>query len=225
LGYLIIAGGVIYGGYKIRLNSILKEQRIRDGIARDLHDELSSTLSSINFFADAIDSKKLQPDESNRFLSLIQKSSHEAKEKVSDIVWVIHSDNDDWENLLLRCKRFAADLLDSKQINYSFDVKGSFSGKPDISQRKNIWLIFREILTNIARHAEPDTVKIQFHNDAGILYIYIEDDGNGFDESKIHQNGNGVQNIKDRVKQLRGRFTLQSQPGEGTRWVIEVPVA
>jgi ligand-binding sensor domain-containing protein len=224
LGYLIIAGGVIYGGYKIRLNSILKEQRIRDGIARDLHDELSSTLSSINFFADAIDSKKLQPDESNRFLSLIQKSSHEAKEKVSDIVWVIHSDNDDWENLLLRCKRFAADLLDSKQIDYRFDVKGSFSGKPDISQRKNIWLIFREILTNIARHAEPDTVKIQFHNDAGILYIYIEDDGNGFDESKIHQNGNGVQNIKDRVKQLRGRYTLQSQPGEGTRWVIEVPV-
>jgi len=224
LAYLMMAGGVIYGGYKVRLNSILKEQRIRDGIARDLHDELSSTLSSINFFADAISSKKLGQTESNRFLSLIQKSSREAKEKVSDIVWVIHSDNDDWENLLLRCKRFASDLLDSKQIWYTFDVKGSFSGKPDISQRKNIWLIFREILANIARHAEPDSVKVQFHNDAGILYIYIEDDGNGFDESKIHQNGNGVQNIKDRVSQLGGICSLQTQPGEGTRWVIEVPV-
>jgi len=224
LAYLLMAGGVIYGGYRIRLNSILKEQRIRDGIARDLHDELSSTLSSINFFADAIDSKKLQPNEANRFLSLIQKSSHEAKEKVSDIVWVIHSDNDDWENLLLRCKRFAADLLDSKQIHYSFEVKGSFSGRPDISQRKNIWLIFREILTNNARHADPESVKILFRNHSGILHIYIEDDGVGFKEGQVHQNGNGVQNIKERVSQLRGEYTLQTQTGEGTRWMIEIPL-
>ena len=223
LAYLMIAVGVIYGGYKIRLNSILKEQRIRDGIARDLHDELSSTLSSINFFADAIDSKKLGQTESNRFLSLIQKSSKEAKEKVSDIVWVIHSDNDDWENLKLRCKRFAADLLDSKDIRYSFDTEGTFAGKPDINQRKNIWLIFREILTNIARHADSQSVLIRFQKNGQTLRLFVEDNGKGFDEVEIHQNGNGVQNIKERVSQLNGSFSLQTQPGEGTRWVIEVP--
>jgi len=221
--YLIMACGGIYGGYKIRLNSILKEQRIRDGIARDLHDELSSTLSSINFFADAIDSKKLQPNEANRFLSLIQKSSHEAKEKVSDIVWVIHSDNDDWENLLLRCKRFAADLLDSKQINYSFEVKGSFSGKPDISQRKNIWLIFREILTNIARHADPESVNIFFGIEGGKLNIRIEDDGTGFESEASVENGYGVKNIRDRAGQIKGSAFLESIAGEGTTWEIRIP--
>lgn len=224
-GYLLIAGGIIYGGYRIRLNTILREQRIRDGIARDLHDELSSTLSSINFFADAINSRKLGEKENNRFLSLITKSSREAKEKVSDIVWVIHSENDDWENLFLRCKRFASDMLDSKDIEHKFSVKNRRSGGPTITERKNIWLIFREIITNIARHSGACQVDILFSFRSGELHINIEDDGDGFDSEEIKSNGYGVQNIKERTEQLNGRYTLQSQPGEGTRWLIELPVA
>lgn len=224
-GYLLIAGGIIYGGYRIRLNTILREQRIRDGIARDLHDELSSTLSSINFFADAINSRKLGEKENNRFLSLITKSSREAKEKVSDIVWVIHSENDDWENLFLRCKRFASDMLDSKNIKHTFSVEHQRSGGPTITERKNIWLIFREIITNIARHSGAGKVDILFSFRSGKLYIQIEDNGDGFDPEQIKSSGYGVQNIKERTEQLSGIYTLQSQPGEGTRWSIELPVA
>lgn len=224
LGYLCIAAGIIYGGYRLRLNSILKEQRIRDGIARDLHDELSSTLSSINFFADAINSRKLGEKENNRFLSLITQSSREAKEKVSDIVWVIHSENDDWQSLLVRCKRFAADMLDSRGISFDFNIEGALTGKPTITERKNIWLIFREILTNIARHAEPANVKILFSHSHGDLSIYIEDDGKGFDPERLNPDGYGIQNVKERVDQLKGTSKLQSSPGEGTRWSIEIPL-
>ncbi|WP_234567155.1 sensor histidine kinase [Rhodohalobacter sp. 614A] len=224
LGYLLIAAGMIYGGYRLRLNSILKEHRIRDGIARDLHDELSSTLSSINFFAEAINSRKLGEKESNRFLSLIDKSSREAKEKVSDIVWVIHSENDDWQNLFLRCKRFAADMLDSRGVKHNFTVEGSFTGRPTITERKNIWLIFREILTNIARHAEPSHVDIQFSLNSKDLNIQIEDDGKGFDQAKVRADGYGVQNIKERVEQLNGTYNLKSTPGEGTGWNLDIPL-
>lgn len=224
LGYLLIAAGIIYGGYRLRLNSILKEHRIRDGIARDLHDELSSTLSSINFFAEAINSRKLGPKESNRFLSLIDKSSREAKEKVSDIVWVIHSENDDWENLFLRCKRFAADTLDSRGVKHDFTVEGSFTGRPTITERKNIWLIFREILTNIARHAEPEQVEIRFGLNSKNLHIQIVDDGKGFDPKSVRADGYGVQNIRERVEQLNGIYKLKSESGEGTAWNIEVPL-
>lgn len=219
--YATLAGGIIYSGYRVRLNTILREQRIRDGIARDLHDELSSTLSSINFFADAIDSKKLDKKDTFRFLSLIQRSSREAKEKITDIVWVIHSDNDDWENLLLRCKRFAADLLDSRGIKHTFEHQGAFSGKPSINERKNIWLIFREILTNIARHSEAKRVTIRLNLDGGRLLLFVEDDGNGFNPEEIQEDGNGVQNIKERAEQINGKASLQIKKGEGTRWEIE----
>ena len=219
--YAILTGGIIYGGYRLRLNTILREQQIRDGIARDLHDELSSTMSSINFFADAIDSKKLGKQDTSRFLSLIQRSSREAKEKISDIVWVIHSDNDNWENLLLRCKRFAADLLDSRGISHTFEHTGTFSGKPSINERKNIWLIFREILTNIARHAEAKNVIIRLNLESNRLVMFIEDDGNGFDPKEVQEDGNGVQNIKERADQLNGFASLQTMRGEGTRWKVE----
>jgi len=224
LGYLLIAAGVVYAGHKIRLNAILKEQRIRDGIARDLHDELSSTLSSISFFANAMDSPRAKEEKENRYLSLIKKSSKEAKETISDIVWVIHTENDDWENLLMRCKRFASDILDARDIEHSFEIKGSFTGKPSINQKKNIWLIFREILTNIARHAEPKQVDIRFAMDGGKLHIHIEDNGSGFDSDNTREDGYGVQNIKERAEQLKAKCTLDSMPGEGTRWVIDVPV-
>ncbi|NBC05407.1 MAG: hypothetical protein GVY20_17110 [Bacteroidetes bacterium] len=225
IGYLLIAGGIIYGGYRIRLNAILREQRIRDGIARDLHDELSSTLSSINFFADAINSRKLDEKENNRFLSLITKSSREAKEKVSDIVWVIHSENDDWENLFLRCKRFAADMLDAQNIKHEFSVRDTLSGRPTITERKNIWLIFREILTNIARHSEASQVDISFRMKSGKLHIRIIDDGKGFDPDKIKSDGYGVQNIRERVEQLKGEYSLETKPGEGTLWEIDVLIS
>ena len=225
LGYLLIAGGIIYGGYRLRLNTILREQRIRDGIARDLHDELSSTLSSINFFADAINSRKLGEKENNRFLSLINKSSREAKEKVSDIVWVIHSENDGWENLFLRCKRFAADMLDARSMKHNFNVQDTFSGRPTITERKNIWLIFREILTNIARHSEASEVNIRFHLNSRTLHIRIDDDGKGFNPEQIQSDGYGVHNIKERAEQLNGEYRLQSTPGEGTLWLIELPIA
>ncbi|TVR12704.1 MAG: hypothetical protein EA391_14915 [Balneolaceae bacterium] len=223
IAYFLLIAGVVYGGYRVKLHSILKEQRIRDGIARDLHDELSSTLSSINFFADAIDSSILDKKETNRFLHLIQKSSREAKEKISDIVWVIHSDNDDWQNLLLRCKRFAADLLDSKNIPLTFELSGNFSGKPNINQRKNIWLIFREILTNIARHAEPGRVTIKITAETGRFVMQISDDGAGFEKPLTRDQGNGVRNIFERAEQLKGECTLETSPGKGTTWVVDIP--
>ncbi len=140
-------------------------------------------------------------------------------------MWVIHSENDDWENLFLRCKRFAADMLDSKNIEHTFSVKNQRSGGPAITERKNIWLIFREIITNIARHSGADEVDIRFSFNSGKLLIKIEDDGDGFDPEQIKSNGYGVQNIKERTEQLNGTCTLQSQPGEGTEWSIELPVA
>jgi signal transduction histidine kinase len=57
------------------------------------------------------------------------------------------------------------------------------------------------------------------------LYIHIEDNGDGFDPEEIKSNGYGVQNIKERTEQLSGTYTLQSQPGEGAEWSIELPVA
>ncbi|MEX0661393.1 MAG: triple tyrosine motif-containing protein [Balneolaceae bacterium] len=224
IGYVVVMGLMIYTGYRVRIRSILREQRIRDDIARDLHDELSSTLSSIHFFASAIEDRNLSRDKAARFLSLISKSSNEAKEKISDIVWVIHSGNDNWENLLFRCKRFASDVLEARNITQKFVIKGYVPGKTDLRIRKNIWLIFREMITNIARHSGASEVetKVAFTDNAVIMSV--SDNGKGFIPPKADENGHGLQNIADRTEQLKGSFSLKTAPGKGTLWEITIPV-
>ena len=60
---------------------------------------------------------------------------------------------------------------------------------------------------------------------SGKLHIRIEDDGKGFDPGKIRSDGYGVQNIKERIEQRNGTYKLEAKPGEGTCWLIDLPVA
>jgi signal transduction histidine kinase len=139
----------------MRLNSILQVERTRSGIARDLHDELSATLSSVYYFAEAIkgDKPKTLSKNSNKFLSLILEGASEAQETIQDIIWAINTENDSWEQIFVKCRRYASDLLDSKEIEYQLDIPADLEvRKLTMPQRRNFWLIFKEILTNIIKN-------------------------------------------------------------------------
>jgi ligand-binding sensor domain-containing protein len=148
--------------YRYRLKYILKEEKVRLGLAKDLHDDVSSTLSSISFFAQAIKRPGSTDLDKERFLKLISQSSDEAKEKINDIIWVIHPKDDSWETLLLKCKRYASDILDAQNIAYTFEVSGKPPANIQVVVKKNTWLIFKELITNIVKHADAGELKFYF---------------------------------------------------------------
>ncbi|MEX2402868.1 MAG: hypothetical protein WD625_01980, partial [Balneolales bacterium] len=147
------------------------------------------------------------------------RGANEAKEKITDIIWSINPENDDWENLLTKCRRYAADIFESKGIEYEINFDESVSGKVDIEKRKNIWLIFKEIVTNIARHSEAKQAKVLFHVRNGEIYLEILDDGVGFDKSKL-QERNGIKNVKMRANQIGFQAELNSTE-DGTAWKLK----
>lgn len=216
--YLILISGILYGLHMVRVKRILHVQGIRNRIASDLHDEISATLSSISYFSEAIERGR-DETKSKRYLGLISRGANEAKEKINDIIWSINPDNDDWENLLTKCRRYAADIFESKGIEYKINFDETVTGKVDIEKRKNLWLIFKEIITNVARHAEAKSAEIQFHVRNGEVILEITDDGNGFDISKS-QESNGIKNIKMRAKQIGLHAELVST-NEGTSWKLK----
>lgn len=216
--YLILISGILYGLHMVRVKRILHVQGIRNRIASDLHDEISATLSSISYFSEAIERGR-DETKSKRYLGLISRGANEAKEKINDIIWSINPDNDDWENLLTKCRRYAADIFESKGIEYKINFDETVTGKVDIEKRKNLWLIFKEIITNVARHAEAKSAEIQFHVRNGEVILEITDDGNGFDISKS-QESNGIKNIKMRAKQIGLHAELVST-SEGTSWKLK----
>jgi len=217
--YLFTISGILYTAHKIKVERILEVQRIRNRIASDLHDEISATLSSISFFAEAIHQKKERNEEKERrFIELISKSAGEAKENMSDIIWSINPANDDWKALLAKCRRFASDMLESRDIEYNLDIAEDIPKRIDIELRQQIWLIFKEMVTNTARHsgAAHATVSLRYFNNA--IHMKVADNGKGFNPDEVKQ-GNGIKNIKKRAEHIEAQLNVKSNDN-GTVWKL-----
>jgi len=219
--YTVLIIGFGYSAYKIRINQILREYKIRNSIADDLHDEISATLTSISFFAEA--AKQKSSEKSSDYINLIAESAGDTKEKITDIVWAINPEHDDWHSFLAKCKRYASDLLESKNIRYEFEIEHKLSGKMDMKMRQQLWMIFKEIITNIVRHSEATKVVIRFLGTSKGLKIVVQDNGKGFEPNK-NERGNGVRNIHKRAEEINARVELKSNEKLGTRWVCNIPV-
>ncbi len=216
--YLVAAATVLYTGYRIRLNQLLRVHRIRNRIAGDLHDEISATLSSISFFARAIEDDKFRGDK-NRFVQLISDSAGDAKEKITDIVWAINPEHDDWKSFLSKCRRYASDLMESKHIDYELHIDEQMPGKMDMQLRQNLWLIFKEMVTNAVRHSNATRIAVSLNYRSGKLRVVVDDDGRGMDPG-APTDGNGLNNIRRRAEQIGGKLSLDTAPGKGTRWEL-----
>jgi hypothetical protein len=218
--YTLSISGILYSAYKIRVNQLLRVERIRNNIASDLHDEVSATLSSISYFAEAIQSDKVKKDK-DRFVKLIANSAGDAKEKITDIVWAINPEHDDWRAFLSKCRRFASDLLESKEIKYSLKIDEFIPGKLDMQFRQHLWLIFKEMVTNAVRHSEAKQLDVIFKYENGMLKLVVQDDGIGMDVDQVRK-GNGLVNIQKRAGLIDGEITLKTSEGFGTRWILTV---
>ncbi|OAN64304.1 hypothetical protein A8B79_13250 [Balneola sp. EhC07] len=206
--------------YRYRLHFLLKEERTRNKIARDLHDDLSATLSSISFFSEA--AKREDSNEPSRFLQRIDESAIEAKEKINDIIWAIDPENDDWEAFLTKCKRYGAEMFESKNINYEIDIDTSTEVPQKIKARQDLWLIYKELITNLVRHSEATNAWVSFTTSKNKINLSVRDNGVGFREHS-DGNGHGIPNIKKRMDNVSPKNTLDidSEPGKGTKWELK----
>lgn len=221
---IIMLAGTLYMIYRFRLNSILQVERTRTRIARDLHDDVSATLSGISWFAHAAQSEKNVDQESKEFNRKIIDSATDAQEKIRDIIWAIQPEHDKWDQLFAHCQRYAADLLESNGIKPLTEVKPpEGSKKVDMNVRQNFWLLFKEIITNAIKHSKCKKVKIRLISRGRTIYLEISDDGIGFD-AKHESSGNGLINIRARAADLNAECRLHSKIGKGTRWEIELKV-
>lgn len=219
---LITIFAFMYAFYRMRLRRLLELERTRTRIARDLHDEVSATLSSISFFGQAIVNKweKQMPAEGRTFLSAIINSAQDALEKIKDIIWAINPEHDQLDELLAKCQRFASDLFDSKEIAYAIDISPNKTSKTlGMEARQHFWLIFKEIITNVAKHSKATTIDVIISADNNRIKLVVSDDGVGFNPD-ILKGGNGLKNIRSRAEKLNARLNLQTLEGQGTKWEI-----
>jgi signal transduction histidine kinase len=90
-----------------------------------------------------------------------------------------------------------------------------------------LFRVCQEAMSNIARHAQAETVLVQLSESGGVIRIEIEDDGRGFEPSRVshaERRHFGLMGIEERVEILGGKVQIESAPGKGTRITLEVPL-
>ncbi len=214
---LIAISGIIYFIYHYRLQQAIQLQSVRNSIARDLHDEIGSNLSSISLFTEvAKDKNKSAENNVSAMLQKISEYTQTSQEAMNDIVWMINTRNDRFENIIVRMRSLAVELLEAKNINLhlSFDERLN-QLKMGMNERKNFYLIYKEALNNIVKYAQSGNVWIDLKLTQNLVHLNIKDDGMGFDQSST-SSGNGLINMKKRTQVLNGQINLQSKIGAGT---------
>lgn len=226
-----IIGLIIFYRYKLKQSKNIEKMRNR--IASDLHDEIGSTLSSISLSSTIIQNKLNENDSPIKpLLNQISQHTDSMMEAMSDIVWSINTKNDRFDNIINRMRAFAIELLEPKGCNILFEAEDNLNDiKLDPSQRKNLYLIFKEAINNTAKYAECKNIWINFIKQHNRLILKIKDDGVGFENAtQINSNaaynfgGNGLKNMKKRAEEINAIFTLNSYAGLGTELKLEIKI-
>lgn len=209
-----------------KMNVIYKARDAdRSRIARDLHDEIGSTLSSIHIYS-SVAEKMIQadPERTKQILGQININTRTVMENMNDIVWAMKTGDQQDILLSVKIKNMGYELLDAKNVNCRYEI-ASQADQADLEPelRRNILLIIKESLNNIVKYSQAAEVIIQLNITGRFLNLSIKDNGKGFDIETI-QKGNGLQNIEYRVKQCGGNVNMLSAHNEGTSIICQFPL-
>ncbi|HYF69669.1 MAG TPA: tetratricopeptide repeat protein [Ohtaekwangia sp.] len=209
---VVVVASLLANRYRIitRAKRQLEIERVRNTIARDLHDDIGSTLSSINILSKVA---LLESTNAIPHLQRIAKNSSRMMENMADIVWSIHPTNDSLEKIVIRINEFASEILEPLGIKYTIDIADKIkSVRLDVAHRKNIFMIIKEAINNIAKYSEASEVTISIKQNDKSIVLLVSDNGKGFDQDVI-KNGNGLQNMAGRARDIHGVLVAKSIPG------------
>jgi ligand-binding sensor domain-containing protein/two-component sensor histidine kinase len=223
---LVIAsiGVLIYALYRYRVQQLIRLQKVRNRIATDLHDEIGANLTNISILSNLSKRNLPDPAKAENFLQRISEEVSSSSQALDDIIWSVDSNNDTLEETVSRMRRYAAELFDAANTSYELYLDPAFEQKKlAMEQRRDIYLLYKEAVNNISKHAGAKQVNIQITIEHNQLFMRIKDDGKGFDTTAT-SNRHGLKGMKERVKKWKGKISIESGTSIGTMIQVSIPV-
>ncbi|GAA4752925.1 sensor histidine kinase [Flavisolibacter ginsenosidimutans] len=209
----------------LRLEKQTAIEKERNRIAQDMHDDLGSGLTKIAILSEVAKTQLTGNEAAVTPLEKISTSSRELVDNLQDIIWVLNPRNDSLENTVAYLREYAVKFFESTQTDVRFHFPETIpSHKLSEEQRRNLFLVMKETLNNVAKHAAATVVEInmQLKNDS--LQFVVCDNGKGFETRNVRQWSNGLQNMRQRMEQIGGSYCIKSEEGGGTTTMIVLPL-
>jgi ligand-binding sensor domain-containing protein/signal transduction histidine kinase len=209
---------------RLELQRTLDAERQR--IARDIHDDLGSGLTEIILLSDSLD-EAIQPTPADqKMVGEISARARSLTRAMDEVVWAINPRNDTLEGFLTYLGKFTQDYLSKAEVRCRWNVPVEVPELPlSADMRHSLYLACKEALHNLIKHAGASEVSVQLELADGGFTLSIEDDGHGFAANCPPARGNGLPNMRQRLKELGGLCRVESTPGRGTRVVFSLPAA
>ena len=237
----LVAGavrGVSYGRLRRRLARLAQQEamhRERMRIAQDMHDEIGSKLTKISFMSERAKGELEGQGVVAAKLDAISHTSRDLLQSLDEIVWAVNPHNDTLEHLAAYLGQYAIEYLQNTAVDCELHIA---RGLPDVplsaEVRHNVFLAFEEALNNALKHAHATRVRVEMAALPSRFEITLLDDGCGFEvpatpraaapSRAAKRGGNGLWNLRQRLAEIGGSCAIASQPGQGTRIVLSVPL-
>ena len=205
---------------------IESQEKERQRIANELHDNLGSLLATIklNFYNLKNKKTNIENDE-NVLFDKTDSLIEEAYQEVRNIAHLKNLGVIGNEGLIIAVKKMAEkmSILNKLKINV---IPFGFNERLEFQLEITIFRMIQELCTNIIKHSKATEVNIYLtlHSNSEINII-IEDNGIGFDYKKIaKKDGIGLKNIETKINQLKGTLTIDSVINKGTNILIDIPI-
>jgi signal transduction histidine kinase len=184
-----------------------------------LHDDLGGSLTQVALLLDLGQrGKSAGPDGEKSHAQRCATMVRQVVKSVDEIIWAINPRNDNVRYLIDYLSQFAVEFLHAAEIRCRVDLPEQFPEHPVSPEvRHNLFLVLKETLNNIARHAQAGEVRLRVTATGARVEITVEDNGRGFDHAPDNSRSDGLRNMRQRMDEIGGQFHLESKPGQGTR--------
>ncbi len=204
----------------------LDSERAR--ISRDMHDELGAGITEIAMLSELAVRRGTPPEPSDGPWQTIADRARALIGTIGEIIWAITPEHDSADRLAPYLREYTSEFLEHAGLRgeLHFDL-AAWPGDLHADVRRNIFLILKEALTNVVRHAGANTVEVRLEATAGRLTLVVRDDGCGLaaDAATIaaERGHQGLVNLERRAAMLGGTLAVVGTPGTGTTVTLRVP--
>lgn len=195
--------------------------RFRMALAQDLHDEIGSNLAAMARLGEVAE-LETDPNQAKRDWQSVRHMALECTDSMRETLWLLGGRQDASVSLPERMRQTAHRMLPKVELAWCVENEDEFAGQ-DSSLNRQLFLAFKEIIANIAKHSRATRVDIRFAVDHGSLSLDVRDNGIGF-QGDQESDGMGLRNVRYRIHKIGGRVNVKTDKDNGTQVHLTLPV-
>lgn len=198
--------------FETQIAVIKAQQEERNRISADMHDDLGAGMTTISLYSELAKGKL--KDNPIPEIDKISSSANELLNKMNAIIWSMSSSNDSLSNMIAYIRSYALEYFENTGVNCRISIPENLPNVEVIGEiRRNVFMVVKEALNNILKHAKATEVSIILTRVEDGLTLYIQDNGTGINLDNIRQFGNGLKNMKKRMQDIDVDFNIENKNG------------